>query len=191
MVKSLEPKKPRVLKDKTERAPSRPPKKVESVLTNQADAETFHYHLGAITRQEDKIRAERKVLKDIRRAATDSGINLATMDRMIRMRELEPETVQAEIKRDIQYAEWMGLAPAGTQGDLFKDAKPKMDAEKAAENEGYRDGIEGNKGPAIEPDRYDVSSPIGQARLRGWNAGQHVLQERFLAKGAQPSTQAH
>lgn len=187
MVKTLEPKKPRVLKDKSQQpAPKQGAKKQATVLTNQPDAETFHYHLGAITRQQAKILAERKVLKDIRRAATDAGLNLATMDRMIRMRELEPETVQEEIRRDVQYAVWMGLAP-GTQIDLFKDAAPQVDLEIAAENEGYRDGIEGNKGPAIEPERYDTTSAVGQARLRGWNKGQDVLRERFMAKQAEPA----
>lgn len=186
MVKSLEPKKPRVLKgDK----PLRLVRNTEPPASNQADAETFHYHVGAITRQQAKILAERKVLKDIRRAATDAGLNLASLDRIIRMRELEPETVQAEIRRDVQYAEWLGLAPAGTQGDLFKDLTDKLDAEQAAENEGYRLGIEANGGPAIEPERYDPASEIGQARLRGWNKGQAVLHERFLSKQKpQPET---
>lgn len=179
MVKSLEPKKPRVLKDK-----SAPPPAAQ--VSNQPDAETFHYHLGAIIRKQITIAHHRKELKEIRRAAMDAGLNLATLDRMIRMRELEPETVQAEIRRDVQYAEWLGLAPAGTQGDLFRDVAPKVDAEQAAENEGYRDGIEGNKGPAIEPERYDAASEIGQARLRGWNKGQAVLHERFLSKQPAP-----
>lgn len=178
MVRSLEPKKPRVLKDKSAPPPA----------TNQPDSETFHFHLGSIIRKQATIAAHRKELKEIRRAAMDAGLNLATLDRMIRMRELEPETVQAEIRRDVQYAEWLGLAPAGTQGDLFKDVAPKVDAEQAAENEGYRDGIEGNKGPAIEPERYDAASPVGQARLRGWNKGQAVLHERFLAKQPQAET---
>ena len=60
----------------------------------------------------------------------------------------------------------------------------KLDAENAAENEGYREGIEGNKGPGVEPERYDVTSPVGQARLNGWNKGQAVLMERFEAKNA-------
>jgi len=181
MVQTLEPKKPRILKDKT----AKPPRVAAApAASNQPDAETFHYHIGAIVRQQAKILAERKVMKDIRRAANDAGLNLASLDRMIKMRELEPETVQAEIRREVQYAEWMGLAPAGTQGDLFKDIAAKLDVETAAENEAYRDGIEGNKGPGIEPERYDASTPIGQARLRGWNRGQDILKNRFLAKNA-------
>ena len=182
MVKSLEQKKPRVLQGKTPaklRVVTAPPP-----ATNQPDAETFHYHVGALVRQKAKIDAERKVMKDLRRRANDSGLNLASLDRIIRMREIEPETVQAEIRRDIQYAEWMGLAPIGSQGDLFKDIANKLDAENAAENEGYREGIEGNKGPGVEPERYDVTSPVGQARLNGWNKGQAVLMERFEAKNA-------
>lgn len=182
MVKTLEPKKPRILKDKT----AKPPRVAAApAASNQPDAETFHYHIGAIVRQQAKILAERKVMKDIRRAANDAGLNLASLDRMIKMRELEPETVQAEIKRDVQYAEWMGLAPIGAQGDLFKDLTKSLDEEQAAENEAYRDGIEGNKGPAIEPERYDMTTIIGQARMRGWNKGQEVLHERFLAKNSE------
>lgn len=182
MVKSLEQKKPRVLQGKTPaklRVVTAPPP-----ATNQPDAETFHYHVGALVRQKAKIDAERKVMRDLRRRANDSGLNLASLDRIIRMRELEPETVQAEIRRDVQYAEWMGLAPPGTQGDLFKDLTKKLDEEQAAEDAAYRDGIEGNKGPAIEPERYDMTTIIGQARMRGWNRGQEVLHERFLAKNA-------
>lgn len=182
MVKTLDQKKPRVLQGKTPaklRVVTAPPP-----ATNQPDAETFHYHVGALVRQKAKIDAERKVMKDLRRRANDSGLNLASLDRIIRMREIEPETVQAEIRRDIQYAEWMGLAPIGSQGDLFKDIANKLDEEQAAENAAYRDGIEGNKGPAIEPERYDAASPIGQARLRGWNKGQAVLLERFESKNA-------
>jgi len=182
MVKALVAKKPRVLKDETAPPPTEP------AVTNQPDAETFHFHIGAIMRAQAVVAAHRKTLKTARRAAMDSGLNLADLDEIIRMREEEPETVMAGIKRKVQYAEWMGIAPKGTQGDLFKDAAPKMDAEKAAEDEGYREGIEGNKGPAIEPDRYDVSTPAGQARLRGWNAGQAVLQDRFLSKQVQPET---
>lgn len=178
MVKSLEPKKPRVLKDKT---PLKLVKNSDTPASNQPDAEAFHYHLGAITRKNATLLAHRKELKEIRRAAMDAGINLRDLDTVIKMRELEPETVQADISRLVQYAQWMGLAP-GTQPDLFKDVAPKVDAEKAAEDESYRDGIEGNKGPAIEPERYDASTPVGQARLRGWNRGQEVLRERFLNK---------
>ncbi len=182
MVKSLEPKKPRVLKDKT---PLKLVKNSDTPASNQPDAEAFHYHLGAITRKNATIQAHRKELKEIRRAAMDAGINLRDLDTVIKMRELEPETVQADISRLVQYAQWMGLAP-GTQPDLFKDVAPKVDAEKAAEDEGYREGIEGNKGPAVEPERYDTASEIGQARLRGWNKGQDVLKERFLAKQPAP-----
>jgi hypothetical protein len=164
------------LKDETAPPPSEP------AATNQPDAETFHFHIGAIMRKQATIMAHRREMKTIRRAAMDAGLNLADLDEMIRLREEEPETVMAGLKRKVLYAEWMGIAPKGTQGDLFKDAAPKLDAEKAAEDEGYREGIEGNKGPAIEPDRYDVSTPVGQARLRGWNSGQQVLQERFLSK---------
>jgi hypothetical protein len=178
MVKSLEPKKPRVLKDKTA------PVKV-APATNQADAETFHFHLGSIIRKNATIAAHRKELKAIRRAAMDAGLSLADLDWAVRARELEPETVQADLKRRVQYAEWIGLAPPGTQGDLFKEGAAALDAELAAENDGYRAGIEGTGGPALEPERYDTASDIGQARLRGWNKGQAVLHERFLAKQPQ------
>lgn len=183
MVKTLEPKKPRVLKDK-----SATPKAAKPLPppTNQPDAETFHFHLGSIIRKRATIEAHRKELKALRRAAMDAGLNLADLDWAIRIREVEPETIQSELKRRVQYAEWLGTVPPGTQGDLFAHGAAAIDAEKAAENEGYRDGIEGNKGPAIEPERYDTSSEIGQARLRGWNKGQEVLHERFLAKQPTP-----
>lgn len=177
MVKHLSEKKPRVLKDEKTKPP-------EPAATNQPDAETFHFHVGAIIRANAAVAAHAKARKNVRRAAMDAGLNLKDLDEIIRMREEEPETIQAGIKRLVQYAEWLGLAPKGTQGDLFKDVAPKVNAEKAAEDEGYRDGIEGNKGPEIEPERYDVSTPAGQARLRGWNAGQKILQDRFIAKQA-------
>jgi hypothetical protein len=182
MVKHLRKTTPRVLKDETAPPPG------DATPTNQPDAETFHFHIGAIMRKQATIMAHRKEMKTIRRAAMDAGLNLADLDTVIKMREEEAETIQAGLKRLVQYAEWMGLAPKGTQGDLFKDAGPKIDAETMAEGEGYREGVEGNRGPAVEPDRYDVATSVGQARLRGWNAGQKVLHERFLSKQQQPET---
>lgn len=165
------------------RVVSKPPKDqppLVEVPPNAADLETFHYHVGCITRAKGNVELARKLLKNERRRASDSGINLGDLDLVLRMREEEPETVQATIKRIATYAGWMGLAP-GFQGDLFTAADDKADQEKGAENEGYREGIEGISAVG---ERYDAASIIGQARLRGWSAGQKVLQDRFLAKQA-------
>lgn len=153
------------------------PPKDEGTNTPAADRETFHYHVGIIRRQQDKIAAERKFLKDNRRKASDAGINLGDLDLTLKMSEQEPETVQESIKRLATYAHWMGLAP-GVQTDLFEAADTRISAEKVAEDEGYVEGLEGK---TADGERYDVTNDIGQARLRGWNRGQDVVKARFLS----------
>ena len=86
------------------------------------------------------------------------------------MSEHEPETVKDTIKRKAQYASWSNLAPP-MQGDLFAE-EMKLDELKAAENEGYVEGLEGE---TAKGDRYDTTNPIGRARLKGWQKGQGVL----------------
>lgn len=172
MVKTVEPKKPRTLK-----AEKPAPAAVVAAATNQPDREAFHYHLGVIIQKNATLAAHRKELKQIRRAAQDAGLNLADMDRIIRMREEEPETVKDSIARLATYAAWAGLAP-GTQGDLFTNAAPALDALAKAEDEGYTDGLEG---VTASGDRYDAANEAGQARLRGHARGQKVLLDRFAA----------
>jgi len=175
MVKTIQPKKPRVLKDENNVTQLRPPK--AEAISNAPDRESFHYHLGVIIQKRATVDVHRKHLKEARRQAQDAGINLADLDRVIKMREEEPETVAESISRLAQYAAWAGLAP-GVQGDLFKDAAPALDAIAKAEDEGYQDGLEG---VTAAGDRYDAASDMGQARMRGWNRGQDVLKSRFAA----------
>lgn len=162
------PRKPALSVVKSDPPPLPPP-------TN-LDAESFHYHLGVIVQMKAAVDARRKVLKQARRAAVDAGINLETLDRTIRNRELEPETVQQNILREWQYNHWAGLAP-GVQPDLFSVADSKAEDESKWEHEGYVGGLEGET--AHENPRYDTSSPAGQARLKGWYRGQKVIAERF------------
>lgn len=156
-------------------------------LGNGPDLETFHYHVGEIKRRQAAVAAVRKLLKDARRRAQDSGIVLHDLDTIVQMESEEPETVQAAIKRLATYAYWMGLSP-GVQGDLFEAAAVAHDGETAAEQEGYVAGLEGE---TAEGDRYDTTSPIGQARLRGWRRGQDVVLQRFKQPAApeQPTVQ--
>lgn len=153
-------------------APKKPPE------TNAADLEAFHYHKGCILRAQEAVEMVKKTLKTERRRASDAGINLGDLDFALKMREEEPETVQATIRRIAQYASWMGLAP-GIQADLFEAADEAADLQKVAEQEGYVDGLEG-KTP--EGDRYDIANPVGQSRLDGWYRGQAVVKERWLDK---------
>jgi hypothetical protein len=169
MVKHLAAKKPRVLKDET--VPESPP-------SNMADRETFHWFLGRVVAKKATLDAHRKEMKAIRREAQDAGIVLKDLDHVLRLREEEPETVQEGLRRLVQYANWVGLAP-GTQTDLFKDVAPKVDAEEKAYQEGKIDGLEG---VSAQGERYDTANPLGQARLRGWNDGQKVIYDRFLSK---------
>ncbi len=175
MVKSATaPKKPRVLKDKT----AKPALSIVPTASNgppEADREAFHYHLGSIRRVKDRLDAVKKLMKTARRAAQDAGLHLGDLDRVIRMRDEEPETVQASIQRLATYAQWAGMAP-GIQGDLFANAAASDDHLARAEDEGWQDGIEG---VTAAGDRYDITTETGQARLKGWQRGQEVLASRF------------
>lgn len=168
MVRSAKPKEKTVLKV----VPPTPPPE-----TNM-EREAFHFHLGQIAQAQASAAFHRKNLKNTRRAAQDAGIVLHDLDTVMRMREEEPETVQAGIRRLATYAHWIGLAP-GVQADLFDHAGKAASDEAAAEEEGYIDGLEGK---TAEGDRYDAANPIGQARLRGWRRGQDVILKHFAKK---------
>lgn len=172
MVKSARPPKLSIVKPT---ASAKPPKAKLPPPTN-LDQETFHYHLGVIIQMNARKAAVAKLVKQARRAASDAGVNLESMDRTIKNRELEPETVQANIIREWQYNHWAGLAP-GVQPDLFTVADSKQEDEAKWEQEGYIGGLEGET--ANENPRYDTASPAGQARLKGWYRGQKVIAERF------------
>ena len=127
MVKTAKPPKLRVVKP--EKPPKREKKAPGPAGSNGPDFETFHYHLGVIVQHKAAVQAKQKILKQARRAAQDSGLVLEDLDRVIRLREEEPETVRASINRLATYAHWAGLAP-GTQGDLFTAA----DADEPQQN---------------------------------------------------------
>lgn len=138
----------------------------------------FLIHVGQILKAKAAVEAAKKPLKAARRLAQDAGYNLADMDEAIAMREQEPETVTATILRKANYATWMGLAPAFKQGDLFETEKP--DETEMWFAEGREDGL---MGITAKGDRYDMTVPAGQQRMRGWNAGQEVLQKRLIEIG--------
>jgi hypothetical protein len=166
---------------KSAKAATRKVLKSEAPLDNSpplADRESFHYHLGQIEQKQAIVASARKVLKEARRKAQDAGVTLKDLDHIMKMRDEEPETVQAGIKRLATYAYWAGLAP-GVQLDMFEVASAALSAEKAAEDEGYIDGLEGK---TAEGDRYDMTTKTGQARMKGWNRGQAVVHDRFIQK---------
>ena len=140
------------------------------------DREAFHYHLGMIVQNRAALKVRQKELKVSRRAAQDAGINLGDLDHILKIREDEPETVQEGIRRLAKYAEWAGLAP-GVQGDLFDYGSKTATGAVRAEDEGFVDGLEG---VTAQGERYDVTTPEGQARLKGWNRGQQILRDRFV-----------
>lgn len=180
MVKTAKAKPKTVLKVVPAAKPAADPGK------NDLEKEAFHYHLGVITQMQAAVDFHKKNLKNARRAAQDGGIVLHDLDTVIRMREEEPETVQTAIKRLATYAYWLGLAP-GVQGDLFQQTAAAVNAEVVAEEEGYVEGLEGR---TAEGERYDVSNPIGQARLKGWNRGQDVVKKHFVARSEAKSAEA-
>lgn len=174
---TAQPKKPplRVVSKRSPKSAAQPPDPPGTNGPAVADRETFHYHVGIIRRQQDKVAAERKFLKDARRKASDAGINLGDLDLAMRMSEQEPETVQESIRRMAVYAHWMGLAP-GVQADLFDVAAERQSEEDQAYQEGYVEGLEGKTALG---DRYDAGNQIGQARLRGWRDGQDIILKRW------------
>lgn len=155
----------KVVKDQTA-TPSLP------LATNQPDAETFLYHVGKIERERAKVDLQRKSLKQVRRAAQDAGLILKDIDRVLKLRDEEPETVQEGFRRQMEYARWLGLSPA-PQADLFEAAPSEADRWF---EEGKSDGLQGLTAAG---DRYDPASEAGQARLKGHAAGQEILLKRF------------
>ena len=163
MVKSARLEKPKVLNPA--------PKPGHNGLLTQ---EVFLIHKGRIMKAAAQVAAIKKIEKAARRDAQDAGVVLKDLDENIAMSEHEPETVKDTIKRKAQYASWSNLAPP-MQADLFMEDM-KLDELKAAENEGYREGLEGE---TAKGDRYDTTNPIGRARMKGWEKGQGVLHKHL------------
>ena len=173
MVKSSKPPKLSIVK------PTTPAKAADKVPPNTIDKEAYHYHKGVIEQMEARVESAKKLLKQARRGASDAGISLGNFDFIRKLHKAEPETVQSNVAEIAQYAHWEGLAP-GYQADLFKDTKGKKTSpEEAAHQEGYVEGLEGK---TAEGERYDQGNPVGAARLHGWQRGQKVIQDRFIAK---------
>ncbi len=147
-------------------------------LSNAADYETFHVHVGILAKADAVVKAATDARKKARRDAIDSGIVMKELDLALYLKKQEPETADATIRRLTTYSKWLGL-PIGTQGDMLNGDAAEDDNARA-EAEGYEEGLQGVGVP--EGPRYDMTTPTGQSRKRGWNKGQTVLQERFLKK---------
>jgi uncharacterized protein (UPF0335 family) len=150
-----------------------------SAAPNTPNRELFHFYIGQIEKQNASVKEVQKVRKEVRRQASDAGLNLEILDTLIRKREKEPDTVNGWLGTLITQSRWMGMAPEH-QGDLFEAAAAKESIEARLEDEGYVDGLEGRD--TDTEGRYNPTTPEGQARMKGWYRGQKILQEQFLAK---------
>ncbi len=148
----------------------------EAPAGNAPDRECFHYYVGQIEAQNQLCANARMLRKKVRRSATDAGLNLARIDLLLKRRDNDGETAEEWLGDLVKEAVWMGMTPE-SQLDLFEEDKKHRTLEQVAEEQGYVEGLEA-RDPAGE--RYDASTPTGQARLRGWHKGQAVIQERWL-----------
>jgi hypothetical protein len=160
----------KVLKDET--APDTPPPGAGHI---GPDANTVLVWVGVIDRETAAVAAAKKKLAKAWKLALNDGVVRRDLERVMKMRDEDPETVMAEMSRLRQYAEWLGV-PIGKQLGLFE--QPRMSILNAAElsqkahDSGYLLGITG-----CNPDdqAYPPTHEHHTAHNEGWHAGQAVL----------------
>lgn len=130
-----------------------------------------------------KIEAEIDVLADkkteLRQTIKNAGYELAVFDMIRKKVDQEPETIEAWFGNIARYGRAFSL-PMG-QLELFDGPRSPLNEVTAAEDDGFRRALTGKP---IDTERYHENSELGQSHIAGFNRGQAVLKERFLAHNA-------
>ena len=153
--------------------------------SNQPDAETILIFAGQIKQKKALVDKARKALDMIRKQAKNAGIGMRELDEEMRNLELEPDELMARIQRKIAYAEALGNE-VKPQLDLFNYRKSGILTWKEQSEKAYQSGLaRGLMGDDCDDQAYEATSELGQEHMRGWQAGQKVLLERFASLSEQ------
>ena len=148
------------------------------------DFDAILFHAGRLAEtfkvKQEATRAHTKA-RNIFKA---TGITIATFDMVERIAEQEDPKAALDkyVREMLHIAAAFAVVPVGRQVDLFDGAASVLGDMEKAYSEGRARGIMG-----LSPDdqAYNPGTDLGNEHLRGYNDGQEVLQQRFLAMNAQ------
>lgn len=145
--------------------------------SNVTDA-TYLEHYRAIrdaSREQQKATA---LMRLARKRAKGAGIVLADMDAAIRLRNLDADERQSQLRNVARYAAWMGCE-LGTQADMFgapeapKDRVAAEFAEYDATEKGWSHGLHGGKD---DGNPFTLGTPFSVAWHKGWTDARDFMQ---------------
>lgn len=161
----------KVLKDETssEAAPK----------TNGLGADTLLTWVGVLEKEEALVAAAKKRLNKARKLAINDGVEMKTLERVRMLADQDPEHVLSVLKREQQYAEWMGV-PYGKQFDLLDHPTSSILSFSEREDRAFQAGRAlGLTGKNPDEQAYPVDNEHHQRHLEGWHDGQKVLLDRI------------
>lgn len=154
-----------------------PPTGENSQATNETSQDLFLNFVGRQRDLDNQIKGLKKKKNLLRREMKNSGIQLAEMDLVLKMTEVENDEINlASAKAIKRYSEFMGL-PIGTQMDFLDNiAEPDLKNTEELEKRAYASGRRsGGLGENQDENPYDEGSAQGQKWLEGYQFAQEKI----------------
>ncbi len=175
---------PRTAKVKEHASKANPKPDLTVVATsNGPDKDESLFMMGRFLDYEKQIKAANALKRRTRSQAKLRGFNLKQFDMAIAEAERDDGTTLDNLKDFKKYCEFFDL-PVGYQITLSENPAqiPTEDFLKKAYDDGYARGVK-----AKDPDwqAYPRITQEGESHQRGWDAGQKVNREKFVAFNAQ------
>lgn len=148
------------------------------------DYDVLLFHAGRMAETYKAKQAAAHAHTKARNIFKSTGVTIRVFDLVEGICEQEDpkEALDKFVREMMHIAAAFAVVPQGQQVDLFSGAASPLAAKDKAFNDGRARGIMG-LGP--DDQAYQINSELGQEHLRGWNEGQEVLQQRFLAMNRQ------
>lgn len=166
-------------------------------MTPEERRALFFDHYRPIAAQADRVREANVELKRLRKLAKSEGIVLADVDFALRCAEIDDsDIIVGELRRRTQIASWMAL-PVDFQAELFGADEREPIEDKAFKAGALASSLGKNADPSV--DGYDITSPPGQAWMRGHAEDQRRLRDAMqkrmeaanaAARGQEPAAAA-
>lgn len=138
--------------------------------------ETLLRHVAAIRRlTQAKDDAVNKI-RNARKQAKDDGIDLKTLDRVMREQFTPPEELLADHNKLVSYRRFLAL-PIGAQMSFLDPIQGEITPERIkaeAKSEGEQAGL---RGEGVDRNPHDPNSDAGRAWLDGQEIGQQKMRD--------------
>lgn len=144
------------------------------------DHDAILFHAG---RMAETFKAKQVATKAHTKARTlfkNTGITMRIFDLVedLSQQDDPKAAIDKFVREMVHVAGAFAIVPAATQIDLFNGVNSAVEARDKA----FADGrVRGIMGLALDEQAYHTNTDLGQEHLRGWDEGQKVLRDRFVA----------